>query len=121
MAKFYQHMEPGEYLGKVTRLKYIDDISDDELIIYMFTDGTKCDEHYIAEVNNLKAFNGQYVMTELTGPTNQWKFEVKTFDHTKTKKVTSQNGEEWELPDPCISKNGDYLSISSPPTAFAGM
>ena len=24
MAKFYQHMQPGETLGKITKLKYID-------------------------------------------------------------------------------------------------
>ena len=77
MAKFYQHMQPGEQLGKITRLRYIDDISDDELILYVFEDKTKCSEEYIAEINSLDAFNGNYVMTELTDPLNSWKFEVK--------------------------------------------
>ena len=52
MAKFYQHMQPGETLGKITKLKYIDDISDDELIIYVFADNSKCSEAYIAEINS---------------------------------------------------------------------
>ena len=64
-------MQPGPTLGKVTKLKYIDDISDDELIIYVFEDGSKSDEAYVAEMNCMEAFNGRYMMTELTDPKKQ--------------------------------------------------
>ena len=57
-------MQAGPSLGKVTKLKYIDDISDDELTIYVFEDETKSDEAYIAEINCMDAFNGRYMMVE---------------------------------------------------------
>ena len=111
MAKFYQHMQPGEQLGKITRLRYIDDISDDELILYVFEDKTKCSEEYIAEINSLDAFNGNYVMTELTDPLNSWKFEVKEINLNKTRKVIGEDGQEYELPDPGIGVNGEHIAL----------
>ena len=111
MAKFYQHMEPGEQLGKITKLKYIDDISDDELIIYVFEDKTKCSEAYISEVNNLKAFNGSYIMTELTDPLNAWKFTTKEFNMNKTQKVFNDAGQAFEVPEPGVSLNGEHVSL----------
>lgn len=112
MAKFYQHMQPGDTLGKITKLKYIDDISDDELTLYVFEDNTKCDESYIAEVNNMNAFNGRYMMTELSGPTNKWSFKTVEFNLNETKTVTGDNGEVYEVPQPGISVNGEHMSIS---------
>jgi hypothetical protein len=112
MAKFYQHMQPGDSLGKITRLKYIDDISDDELIIYVFEDKSKCSETYIAELNNQNAFNGNYVMAELTDPLNVWKFETKEINLTQTKKVIGADGQEYELPDPGIGVNGEHMTLS---------
>lgn len=111
MAKFYQHMQPGDTLGKITRLRYIDDISDDELILYVFEDKTKCSEDFIAEINSTEAFNGNYVMTELTDPLNCWKFEVKEINLNKSKKVLGSDGQEYELPDPGISVNGEHISL----------
>ena len=111
MAKFYQHMQPGETLGNITRLKYIDDISDDELILYVFEDKSKCSEEYIAEVNSQEAFNGQFVMTELSDPLNAWKFNVKEVDLTITKKVIGQDGQEYELPEPGVGINGEHMSL----------
>lgn len=112
MAKFYQHMQPGETLGKITKLKYIDDISDDELILYVFEDNTKCDESYIAEVNNMNAFNGRYMMAELSGPTNKWSFQTVEFNLNETKTVTADNGQVYEVPQPGIGVNGEHMSLS---------
>ena len=112
MAKFYQHMQPGPTLGKVTKLKYIDDISDDELIIYVFEDGSKSDEAYVAEMNCMEAFNGRYMMTELTDPTNKWTFETKEFNLEETKTVTDPMGNVFELPEPGIGLNGEHVSLS---------
>ena len=47
MAKFFQHLEPGDRLGKVTKLKYVDDISDDDEVFYYFDDGTQYNEDFI--------------------------------------------------------------------------
>lgn len=52
MARFFQHLEPGDNIGKITRLKYIDDISDDELILYYFEDGSKCSSEFISFVDD---------------------------------------------------------------------
>lgn len=106
MAKFYQHMEPGTNLGKVTQLKYIDDISDDELILYVFKDGTKSDESYIAEVNSMEAFNGRYMFVELSEPNNKWTFIEKEFNVAK---VNTRNidGVTYEVPDPGLSITRD--------------
>ena len=112
MAKFYQHMQPGETLGKITKLKYIDDISDDELIIYVFADNSKCSETYIAEINSKDAFNGNYVMVELTDPLNDWKFEAKEINLTKTHKVIADDGQEYEIPEPGVGINGEHMSVS---------
>ena len=105
-------MQPGETLGKITKLKYIDDISDDELTLYVFEDNTKCDESYIAEVNNMNAFNGRYMMAELSGPTNKWSFKTVEFNLNETKTVTGENGEVFEVPQPGISINGEHMSLS---------
>lgn len=111
MAKFYQHMQPGDTLGKITKLKYIDDISDDELILYVFEDQTKCDESYIAEVNNMDAFKGQYVMAELSSPINKWSFKTYEFDLNETKTVYDKDGNPYEVPQPGIGLNGEHISV----------
>ncbi len=111
MAKFYQHMQPGDTLGKITKLKYIDDISDDELTLYVFEDQTKCDESYIAEVNNMDAFNGQFVMSELSSPLNKWDFKTYEFNLNETKTVYDKDGNPYEVPQPGIGMNGEHISV----------
>lgn len=107
-------MQPGDSLGKITKLRYIDDINDDELILYVFEDGTKCDEQYIAEINNTQAF-GKFVMAELTNPLNKWEFKVNEFNLSKPKFVTGDDGQRYEVPDPGISitrDNNNYVEGS---------
>lgn len=121
-------MQAGETLGKVTKLKYIDDISDDELTIYVFEDNTKCDEAYIAEMNCMEAFNGRYVMTELTEPTNKWTFTTKEFNLEEARTVVGADGQTYELPNAGIGLNGEHVSLTfsedgtpmSRPSATAG-
>ena len=113
MAKFYQHMQPGETLGKITRLRYIDDINDDELILYVFEDGSKCNEEYIAEINNTDAFN-KFMMVELTDPLNKWTFKESEFKLSQSKYVTGDDGQRYEVPEPGISvtrdQQGNYIT-----------
>lgn len=112
MAKFYQHMQPGDTLGKITRLRYIDDVSDDELTLYVFDDETKCDEQYIAEINSTEAF-GKFVMVELTDPLNKWSFKTSEYKMSTPKTVIGDDGQEYEIPDPGISitrdQNNNYI------------
>ena len=113
MAKFYQHMQPGDNLGKITRLRYIDDVNDDELILYVFEDGSKCNEEYIAEINNIEAFN-KFMMVELTDPLNKWTFKTNEFTLSQPKYVTGSDGQKYEVPDPAISitrsATGEYVT-----------
>lgn len=98
MSKFYQHVEPGDNLGKITRLKYIDDISDDELILYCFEDGTKCSSEYIGGVNETEDSIKSKVMVELTGPDNPWQFMKKEVIAETSKKVRDEvTGEIYEV------------------------
>ena len=113
MAKVYQHMQPGDTLGKITYLKYIDDVSDDELILYVFSDGSKCDEKYIAEINNKEAF-GKYMLVELTDPLNKWEFKESSYDLNKTRTVINEyDGQEYEIPDPGITVSGEHISLET--------
>lgn len=106
MAKFYQHMQPGDTLGKITRLRYIDDVNDDELILYVFEDGSKCNEEYIAEINNTDAFN-KFMMVELTDPLNKWTFKTNEFKLSQSKFITADDGQRYEIPEPGISVTRD--------------
>lgn len=61
MPRFFQHIErPKEdainkkmksNFGQVTELKYIDDISDPDMIMYYFKDGSCCNREFIAPWN----------------------------------------------------------------------
>lgn len=107
-------MQPGDTLGKITYLKYIDDVSDDELILYVFSDDSKCDEKYIAEINNKDAF-GKYMLVELTDPLNKWEFKESSYDLNKTtrKVINEYDGQEYEIPDPGITVNGEHVSLET--------
>lgn len=110
MAKFYQHLEPGDNLGKVTQLDYIDDISDDDLILYRFKDGTACSKEFIAAPDEMNAGNGKYVMVELFSATTQWKIEQKEVslgDETRTY-TDPETGITYEIPVPGVQENGVY-------------
>lgn len=95
-------------MGKVTKLKYIDDISDEDDVFYYFDDGTQYNEDFIAELDNIEAFNGHYAMVEVENQYNVWKFEVVEVNVDKTRTVVDDHGVEYELPDPGIGLNGEY-------------
>ena len=69
MAKFYQHLEPNELMGKVTKLRYVDDINeDDNIVYYYFVDGTKCNSEFIGEINDMAAVEKKKIMAEVIDP-----------------------------------------------------
>lgn len=108
MATYFQHLEPGDNLGKITKLKYIDDISDD-FIFYHFEDGTTCNKDFIAEPGNIEAFNGKFVMAELYSPTAVWTFDQKTISIDEKKTWTNpETGQTFEIAPPGVQKNGQY-------------
>lgn len=108
MATYFQHLEPGDNLGKVTQLKYIDDISDD-FIFYHFEDGTICNKDFIASPDNVDAFNGKFVMAELYSPTAVWTFDKKTIVIDEKKTWTNpETGETFDIAPPGVQQNGQY-------------
>ena len=110
MPKYYQHILPGsDDLGKVTTLTCIDDISDDDIILYRFADGTACNKAFIADAGNDNAFNGKYAMVELFNPNAKWTFETHEITLGETKTYTDPNtGQTYDIPAPGIQQNGQY-------------
>lgn len=104
MARFYQHLDKDENLGKVTQLLYIDDITDEDMTLYYFADGTKCNEEFIAEYNNPTAFeSGKYSMVELEDQRNVWTFTKNTI----TEDELSKKGVR-------IDENGNRVQVDIP-------
>jgi len=106
MARFFQHLEPGDLMGKVTQLKYIDDISDDELTLYYFADGTKCSSEFIATPEEDDPIAAKKVMVELTGPTNQWVFEKHEIIPDEDRVIVGADGVRYQAPDPTVKFAG---------------
>lgn len=106
MARFFQHLEPGDFLGKVTQLQYIDDISDDELTLYYFTDGTKCSSEFIATPEDDDPIAMKKVMVELTSPTNQWVFEKHEIIPDEDRIIVGADGVRYQAPDPTVKFSG---------------
>ena len=108
MSKFYQHLEILEndtVNQKVTKLKYIDDISDDEMTLYYFEDGSKCNELFIGTVKETDPKLNRRVMIELYGPQYKWtleRHEVKA----SSKKMKADDGVVYEAPDPGVHVSG---------------
>ena len=102
MARFFQHLEPGDNIGKITRLKYIDDISDDELILYYFEDGSKCSSEFISFVDDdfdpMQA--KKKVMAEITGPNNPWIIERHEIVPDEDRIIVGADGVRYQAPDP---------------------
>lgn len=99
-TRFYQHILPGDDLGKVTRLKYIDDISDDELILYYFEDGSKCSSEFIADVEEENPIQAKKVMVTLAGSNYPWVFERKEVVDEKSPIMKADDGIMYEAPTP---------------------
>lgn len=106
-TRFFQHLEPGDNLGKITKLKYIDDISDDEMILYYFEDGTKCSSEFVAGVDDEgDPIENRMVMVELAGPQYPWKFTKKEVIAEVSKMVKDDGtGEIYEAVGPDVHLN----------------
>lgn len=101
MARFFQHLEPGDNIGKITRLKYIDDISDDELILFYFEDGTKCSQEFISFIDDENdPMKAKKVMAEITGPTNPWIIERHEIIPDEDRIIVGADGVRYQAPDP---------------------
>ena len=78
MPRFFQHIQKGENnLGKVTRLKYIDDISDPDMVLYYFEDGSYCNSEFICQFDEQNPMQSQKAMIEIPSPTSTWKFKKR--------------------------------------------
>lgn len=102
MPRFFQHIEKGQdNLGKITRLKYIDDITDPEMVLYYFEDGTYCNEDFIAPYDTQEPLQSKKAMIEIASPNSVWKFKkrVVEFD-TEQKFATGPDGQVYSAPMP---------------------
>ena len=112
MARFFQHLEAGDKLGKITKLKYIDDISDDDMILYYFEDGTKCNPDMIAPVGYTvedfeQVVRERKVMVELAGPNYAWSIMQKeVIPETSSFYVDEVTGERFEIVGRDVQSNG---------------
>ena len=112
MAKFYQHFT-GDNLGKIVTLKYIDDVSDDDFILYFFTDGSKCNKEYVAPVDvavgveEPEKLVNQYACVEVLSPAQSWKISKKKVMFEEPEPVIGQDGNWYEPAKANIDKNGN--------------
>lgn len=107
MARFFQHIEPGKNLGKITRLKYIDDVSDDELVLYVFEDGSKCSSEFISSYGeDSDPFEAKKIMVEVSSPTNAYAFTKKEVRVKNVQKLQGDDGNIYEVPSPDVTFDG---------------
>ena len=102
MPRIFQHIEKGaDNLGKVTRLKYIDDISDPDMTLYYFEDGTYCNSEFIAPYDTQEPLRMKKAMIEVASPNSLWKFKkrVVQFD-TEQKPMVGTDGQLYYAPQP---------------------
>lgn len=99
MSRFFQHIhKDDELFGEVTELSMIDD-SDPDLVLYHFTDGTKCNPLFIGKINDPSAFDNGMMMAEIPSVTNKWEFEVVEIKKQQYF-TTDTSGERCEVVDP---------------------
>ena len=101
--KWFQHFSK-EQLGSVVQLTGIEE--DDDMILFHFSDGSKCNVEFIGALNDTKAFENNMVMAEISDPKNVWTFTEKIIV-PKTKRAIDQDGQEWEIPDPYYDPKGE--------------
>lgn len=101
--KWFQHLSK-EQLGSVVQLTGIEE--DDDMILFHFSDGSKCNVEFIGALNDTKAFENNMVMAEISDPKNVWTFTEKVIV-PKTKRAIDRDGQEWEIPDPYYDPKGD--------------
>ena len=93
-------------------MKYIDDITDDDMILYYFEDGTKCNPDMIAPVGYVVEDFEQVVrerkaMVELAGPNYAWSIMQKeVIPETSSVYVDEMTGERFEIVGRDVQSNG---------------
>ena len=96
--RFFQYIDKADeaHLCKVTELAYIDD-SDPDMILYIFTDGGRCNKELIGPINT-EDVAGKYFMVEVENRRNIWKIEKNVLKYEE-KTITPANGEVYTIPD----------------------
>ena len=85
----------------MTRLKYIDDLSDPDMTLYYFEDGTYCNSEFIAPYDTQEPLRMKKAMIEVASPNSLWKFKkrVVQFD-TEQKPMVGADGQLYYAPQP---------------------
>lgn len=101
-TKWFQHLDE-QQLGQVVKLEGIED--DGEMILFHFSDGTKCNTEFVAPLNDKNAFKNRNVMAEVSDPNNVWTFKDVVVV-PENKKGIDRDGNEWMIPDPYYDPKG---------------
>lgn len=102
MPRYFQHIDSTNdtLFCKVTELAYIDDVSDPDMVLFVFTDGTKCNKALTAVVNTPDAYK-QYAMIEVESPQHIFKFTKRDVDFGEPMiKTKDMNGQDVLVPNP---------------------
>ena len=125
MPRIFQHIDKSseETLGKVTRLKYIDDITEED-VFYYFEDGSCCNVEFIAPYDTQDPLNSHKAMIEVPSPNSLWQFKKREKIELDTDKKVARadDGNVYEAP-PMLTLNkllcatstvdGDTMRIKS--------
>lgn len=108
MPRIFQHIDKSseETLGKVTRLKYIDDITEED-VFYYFEDGSCCNVEFIAPYDTQDPLNSHKAMIEVPSPNSLWQFKKREKIELDTDKKVARadDGNVYEAP-PMLTKDG---------------
>ena len=104
--RFFQHLEKGKLFGKRTKLLYIDDITDDDMVLYYFDDGSKCNQAYVAKTRETDPIHNQRAMIELASAGAMWRFERKEIHPQDSGYMVGLDGVRYEAPDPTVKFSG---------------
>lgn len=102
-TKYFQHLDR-EHLGQVTTLERVEE--DDDMTLFHFADGTKCNVEFCAPADDQTAFKNGMVMAAISSPDNQWRFEEKVIQH-KSKEGVTKDGEHVIIQDPYLDPKGE--------------
>lgn len=97
--KYYQGFDPTKpSFSKIVKLKYIDDISSEDYIMYVFENGEECNQEFIGQVDEPDPLQRQCMYVEVLSPVYKWSLSKKVYEPAPPQFATNENG-TFEAPD----------------------
>lgn len=98
MPKFFQGFDPTKLsFNKVIKLKYIDDVSDEDCIMYVFENGEECNQQFIGTVDEVDPLQKKCIYVEVISPAFKWGLKKNVWKQEKMF-ATNEQG-TFEAPD----------------------